>query len=105
MVAKGFTQTYGIDYSETFAPVAKMNTVQVILSLAANFGWELQQFDVKNAFLHGELEEEIYMELPPGYEGADNSVFRLKKALYGLKQSPKAWFGRFTKVMTALGYK
>ena len=105
MVAKGFTQTYGIDYSETFAPVAKMNTVRVILSLAANYGWKLQQFDVKNAFLHGELEEEIYMELPPGYEGAANSVFRLKKALYGLKQSPKAWFGRFTKVMTALGYK
>ena len=68
-----------------------------------NYGWGLQKFDVKNDFLHGELEEEIYMEVPPGYEGAANSVCRLKKALYGLKQSPRAWFGRFTKVMTALG--
>jgi hypothetical protein len=107
LVAKGFTQTYGIDYSETFAPVAKMNIVRVILSLAANYGWELQQFDVKNAFLHGELEEEIYMEIPPGYgkNVAVNSVCKLQKALYGLKQSPRAWFGRFTKAMTVLGYK
>ncbi|WVY99969.1 hypothetical protein V8G54_026039 [Vigna mungo] len=107
LVAKGFTQTYGVDYLETFAPVAKMNTVRVILSLAANYGWNLEQFDVKNAFLHGDLEEEIYMEIPPGY-GRDvvtNTVCKLKKALYGLKQSPHAWFGRFTKVMTGLGYK
>ena len=59
LVAKGFTKTYEIDYSETFAPVAKMNTIRVILSLATNYGWELQQFDVKNAFLHGKLEEKI----------------------------------------------
>ena len=80
LVAKGFTQTYGIDYSETFALVVKMNTVRVILSLAANYGWDLQQFDVKNAFLYGELEEEIYMQVPPGYEKnvSDNTVCRLK---------------------------
>lgn len=106
LVAKGYTQTFGIDYLETFAPVAKMNTVRVILSLAANLGWELHQFDVKNAFLHGELEEEIYMEVPPGYEKrmGTNTVCKLKKALYGLKQSPRAWFGRFSKTMVSLGY-
>ncbi|RDX82107.1 hypothetical protein CR513_37145, partial [Mucuna pruriens] len=64
LVAKGYTQTYGIDYEETFAPVAKMNMVRVIISLAAHFGWNLQQFDVKNVFLHGDLEEEVYMEIP-----------------------------------------
>jgi len=107
LVAKGFTQTYGVDYMETFAPVAKMNTVRVILSLAANYGWNLQQFDVKNAFLHGEIEEEIYMELLPGYgeKTATNTVCKLRKALYRLKQSPRAWFGRFTKVMMGLGFK
>ena len=107
LVAKGYTQTYGIDYQETFAPVAKMNTVRVLLSLAANFGWCLQQFDVKNAFLHGDLEEEVYMEPPPGFNEMffEKKVCRLKKALYGLKQSPRAWFGRFTKVMLAMQYK
>jgi hypothetical protein len=107
LVAKGYTQTYGIDYTETFAPVAKINTVQVLLSLAANLDWPLQQFDVKNAFLHGELFEEVYMDLPPGCaipETHSKKVCRLKKSLYGLKQSPRAWFGRFTKSMKAFGY-
>ena len=106
LVAKGYTQTYGIDYLETFAPVAKMNTVRLLLSLAANYGWDLQQFDVKNAFLHGELDEEIYMEVPPGFEKklAARTVCKLKKALYGLKQSPRARFGRFARVMLNKGY-
>ena len=106
LVAKGYTQTYGVDYQETFAPMAKMNTIRILLSLAVNFDWELQQFDVKNAFLHGELEEEIYMSIPAGFSGSDeNKVCRLKKTLYGLKQSPRAWFGRFAKVMIAHSYK
>ena len=107
LVAKGYTQTYGIDYTETFAPVAKINTVRVLLSLAANLDWPLQQFDVKNAFLHGEMSEEVYMDLPPGCmipEIHSQKVCRLKKSLYGLKQSPRAWFGRFTKSMIDFGY-
>lgn len=107
LVAKGYTQAYGIDYEEIFALVAKMNTVRIILSLAAHFDWELQQFDVKNAFLHGDLEEEVYMEIPPGYDptSGSNKVCRLKKAIYGLKQSPRTWLGRLIHVMVSLGYK
>ncbi|WJZ91855.1 hypothetical protein VitviT2T_010895 [Vitis vinifera] len=108
LVAKGYTQTYGIDYTETFAPVAKINTVRVLLSLAANLDWPLQQVDVKNGFLHGELFEELYMDLPPGCmvsEKQCQKVCKLKKSLYGLKQSPRAWFGRFTKSMRAFGYR
>ncbi|XP_078169133.1 uncharacterized protein LOC144563490 [Carex rostrata] len=67
LVAKGYTQTYGVDFQETFSPVAKLNFVRVLLSLAANLDWPLHQFDVKNAFMHGDLKEEIYMDIPPGY--------------------------------------
>ncbi|CAL2257036.1 unnamed protein product [Prunus armeniaca] len=108
LVAKRFTQTYGVDYHDTFAHVAKMNTVRVLLSLTVNLDWTLGQFDVKNAFLHGELEEEeVYMSFPPGYRviGETGNVCKLKKALYGLKQSPQAWFGRFTIAMKKFGYR
>lgn len=107
LVAKGYTQTYGIDYQETFAPVAKMNTVRILLSLAANQNWQLHQFDVKNAFLHGNLEEEVYMSIPPGFEDPKTvgKVCKLKKSLYGLKQSPRAWFERFTQAMLKYGFK
>ena len=106
LVAKGFTQTYGIDYTETFAPVAKLNTIRVLLSLAANLDWPLQQLDIKNAFLNGELAEEVYMTLPLGFSkrGEENKVCKLRKSLYRLKQSPKAWFDRFTKVIKEEGY-
>ncbi|RVW17578.1 Retrovirus-related Pol polyprotein from transposon RE1 [Vitis vinifera] len=107
LVAKGFTQTYGIDYTETFAPVAKLNTIRVLLSLAANLDWPLHQFDIKNAFLNRELEEEVFMMLPPGFckEEEETRVCKLKKSLYGLKQSPRAWFDRFAKVIKNQGYQ
>lgn len=105
LVAKGFTQTYGLDYSETFSPVAKLNTVQVLLSVAANLDWPLNQLDVKNAFLNGDLEEEVYMEPPPSFnENFGGKVCKLKKSLYRLKQSPRAWFEKFTNFVKSQGY-
>ncbi|KAK0582233.1 hypothetical protein LWI29_023202 [Acer saccharum] len=86
LVAKGYTQTYGIDYLETFAPIAKMNTVRILLSLAASYGWSMQQYDVKNAFLHGELDEEIYMEVPPGLEPGNKKVCKLQKSKQSLRE-------------------
>nr|KYP36170.1 Retrovirus-related Pol polyprotein from transposon TNT 1-94 [Cajanus cajan] len=108
LVAKGYTQKYGVDYQDTFAPVAKLNTIRILISIAANRDWPLKQFDVKNAFLNGDLEEEVYMEVPPGVQLApskESVVCKLKKALYGLKQSPRAWFGRLTLAMKKFGYK
>lgn len=84
-----------------------MNTIRILLSCAANLDWDLQQFDVKNAFLHGNLKEEVYMEIPPGFstEQSRGKVCKLKKALYGLKQSPRAWFDRFCKGMISSSYR
>lgn len=88
LVASGDTQTYRVDYQETFAPVTKLNTTRVLLALAANIDWKFQQLDVKNAFLNGDLEEKVYMELPPGFDGAKvkGKVHKLDKSLRGLKQ-------------------
>ncbi|RVW37569.1 Retrovirus-related Pol polyprotein from transposon RE1 [Vitis vinifera] len=107
LVAKGYTQTYGIDYQDTSSPVAKLNTIRVLISLATNLNWPLHQFDVKNAFLHGELEEEVYTDIPSGYSvtTGTNEVCKLQRALYGLKQSPRAWFGRFSLAMKKYGFQ
>jgi len=107
LVARGYSQTYGIDYDETFAPVAKMSTVRTLISCASNFGWPLHQLDVKNAFLHGDLHEEVYMEIPPGWSKPETTgkVCKLKKSLYDLKQSPRAWFDRFKRALCDMGYK
>jgi hypothetical protein len=91
LVNKGYAQTHGIDYEETYSPVAKMTTLRAIIAMAAAKGWSLHQMDVKNVFLHGDLQE-VYMEQPPCYVDQihPNLVCRLKKALYGLKQAPRA---------------
>jgi hypothetical protein len=87
LVAKGYAQTYGIDYEETYSPFAKITIVKAIIVMAATKGWSLYQMDVNNVFLHGDLQEEVYMEQPPSYvdQTHPNLVCRLKKALYGLK--------------------
>jgi hypothetical protein len=107
LVAKGYTQKYGVDYEETFAPVAKMNTIRTLISCAVNLDWHLHQLDVKNAFLHGDLHEEVYMHIPPGFATAktEGKVLKLHRSLYGLKQSPRAWFDRFRKAVLKLSYK
>jgi len=106
LVAKGFKQWYGLDYEDTFSPVEKAATIRLILSIVVSRGWTLRQLDVQNAFLHGILEEEVYMEQPPGY--ADKShpeyVCKLDKALYGLKQAPRAWYARLCKRLQSLGF-
>uniref|UniRef100_A0A2N9H2N5 Uncharacterized protein n=1 Tax=Fagus sylvatica TaxID=28930 RepID=A0A2N9H2N5_FAGSY len=102
LVAKGFTQTYGLDYTETFSPVAKLNSIRIIISLATNLDWPLQ-LDVKNAFLHGDLTETVYMTQPPGFESKGECVCHLKKSIYGLKQSPRAWFDKFSKAVVSHG--
>ena len=83
-----------------------MNIVRIVLSLATQYNWQLLQYDVKNAFLHDDLDEEIYMNIPPRFEGnTGHKVSKLEKALYGLKQSPRGWFEIFAKVIREFGYK
>jgi hypothetical protein len=105
-VARGFSQVEGIDYDETFAPVARYSSIRSMLALSAQMGWKIHQMDVKTAFLNGKIEEEVYIEQPEGFETFDREshVCRLKRALYGLKQAPRAWYTRIDNYFTGLGF-
>ena len=107
LVVKGFAQTKGLDFDEIFSPVVKMTSIRVILGLVASMDLELEQMDVKTAFLHGDLKEEIYMTQPEGFEveGKEQLVCRLKKSLYGLKQAPRQWYKKFDSFMVSHGYR
>ena len=87
-----------MDYFDTFSLVAKLTSIRLFISMAAIHAWDLHQLDIKNAFLHGDLVEEVYMEQPPGFvaQGEIGKVCRLRKSLYDLIQSPRAWFGKFS---------
>jgi len=105
-VVKGFAQKKGIDFDEIFSPIVKMTSIRTILSLVVAEDLHLEQLDVKTTFLHGDLEEEIYMQQPQGYEvkGKEKLVCRLKKSLYGLKQAPRQWHLKFDRFMSKQGY-
>jgi hypothetical protein len=106
LVAKGFEQTSGVDYTETFSPVIKPSTIRIILALAVHFNWAIKQLDISNAFLHGSLSEEVYMEQPKGFVDKKNPkmVCKLEKAIYGLKQAPRAWFHRLSSYLLDIGF-
>ena len=105
LVAKGYNQEERIDYEETYAPIARLEAVRMLLAFASIMGIKLYQMDVKSAFLNGFIREEVYVDQPTGFENSDlpNHIFKLKKALYGLKQAPRAWYERLIKFILEKG--
>ncbi|CAM8904843.1 unnamed protein product [Rhodiola kirilowii] len=106
LVVKGYNQQEGIDYDETFTPVARLEAIRPLIAYSTYHGFTLHQMDVKTAFLNGVLKEEVYVSQTPGFEDRDrpNHVFALDKALYGLKQAPRAWFERLSLFLLSHGY-
>jgi len=107
LVAQGYNQQEDIDYTETFAPVARLEAIRLLLSHAVNHGILLYQMDAKNAFLNGVIEEEVYVKQPPGFEDLKHPdlVYKLKKSLYGLKQAPRAWYDRLSNFLIKNDFK
>ncbi len=107
LVAQGYAQIEGVDFDETFAPVARLESIRLLLGVACILKFKLFQMDVKSAFLNGYLNEEVYVEQPKGFvdPSLPNHVYKLKKALYGLKQAPRAWYERLTEFLLSQGYR
>ena len=106
LVAQGFSQVEGIDFGETYAPVARLESIRILLAYASHHNFKLQQMDVKSAFLNGPLHEEVYVKQPPGFEDLNfpNHVYKLDKALYGLKQAPRAWYEHIKELLVDRGF-
>jgi hypothetical protein len=106
LVAKGYAQRQGVDFEEVFAPVARIETVRLLIAIAAQRGWKVHHMDVKSTFLNGELREEVYVQQPPGFvvQGSNGRVLKLKRALYGLWQAPRAWYAMLDSELTKLGF-
>jgi hypothetical protein len=107
LVAKGYVQKEGIDFEEDFAPVARLDTIRLLLAIEANWGWQVHHLDVKMAFLNGELMEDVYVSQSKGYvvKGKEQHVLKLSKALYGLKQAPRAWNVKLDGSLKKLGFR
>ena len=106
LVAQGYSQIEGIDFEETFAPVARLESIRLLLSISCVNKFKLHQMDVKSVFLNGFLQEEVFIEQPKGFVDAHHTyhVYRLKKALYGLKQAPRAWYECLTQFLVNNDY-
>jgi len=107
LVARGFVQQEGIDYEDAFAPVARMESVRVLLALAAQEGWRVHHMDVNSAFPNSDLKEEVYVRQPPGFAvpGEEGKVYHLRKALYGLRQAPQAWNAKLDATLKEMGFR
>jgi hypothetical protein len=106
LVARNFVQREGIDFDDTFAPVAQMESVRLLFVLAAQEGWRVHQMDIKSTFLNGDLKEEVYVHQPPGFAipGKEGKVLHLRKALYGLRQARRAWNAKLDSTLKGMGF-
>lgn len=104
LVARGFMQKPGIDYEETYSPVAKLATIRIFLAICLQKSFFIEQLDVKTAFLNGNLKEDVYLKIPEGFQAPEGHIFKLNKSLYGLKQSPRCWNQRFNEFVETLGF-